>query len=141
MLTLFNGQMNQQLLLLGRIRNELPLPLANHLLHCVANQKKLTIYTDSAVWATQLRFHTDQILRTASHPGTDAFEKLHIRIFTEHVKEERDNREKGKLPSSEKIHLIRDEGDYFEDNRLGHSLRKLSETLTRLSEQKRRKND
>jgi hypothetical protein len=48
--------------LLAKIRKALPEPLGAHCLYCVLSLRQLILYTDSAVWATRMRFYQAEIL-------------------------------------------------------------------------------
>lgn len=49
-------QANLHAAILRRLRQALPGFLADHCLACVAREDCVVVYTDAAVWATQLRF-------------------------------------------------------------------------------------
>ncbi|MGR8952314.1 MAG: DciA family protein [Gammaproteobacteria bacterium] len=134
-LAVYRSRLDQQKTLLSQIRNDLPLPLAEHVLHCVANEKKLLVYTDSAVWASQLRFYKDQLLQAACKTRSEPVEKLQVKLFTEQLGENKNKAEKTNLPSAERISLLREQGEGIEDSQLRLALQKLSATLARLAGQ------
>lgn len=55
-------QVAQQKDLLSVVQSVLPPNLAEHTLHCVIHDATLLLYTDAAVWSSQLRFHSSAIL-------------------------------------------------------------------------------
>ena len=55
-------QIDQQKDLLSVVKSVLPENLAQHTLHCVIHDATLLIYTDAAVWSSQLRFYQAAIL-------------------------------------------------------------------------------
>jgi hypothetical protein len=55
-------QMDQQKDLLSVVKSVLPETLSEHTLHCVIHDATLLIYTDAAVWSSQLRFYQAGIL-------------------------------------------------------------------------------
>ncbi|MGZ8094828.1 MAG: DciA family protein [Methylosarcina sp.] len=118
--------------MLQLIREVLPDPLAQHVLHCVKNDKKLLVYTDSAAWASQLRFYKSPILTVLAATNGQAAENLQVRIFTEEVSPEKEGLKKANTPSVENIALIHNHGETIDDEELKQSLRKLSATLARL---------
>ncbi|MGZ8142665.1 MAG: DciA family protein [Methylosarcina sp.] len=126
------SQLEQQQLMLQLIREVLPDPLAQHVLHCVKNDKKLLVYTDSAAWASQLRFYKSPILTVLAATNGQAAENLQVRIFTEEVSPEKEGLKKANTPSVENIALIHNHGETIDDEELKQSLRKLSATLARL---------
>jgi hypothetical protein len=126
------SQLEQQQLMLHRIREVLPDPLALHVLHCVKNGKKLLIYTDSAAWASQLRFYKSPILTAIATANGQAVENFQVRIFSEEVNPQKEGLKKANIPSVENIALIQNHGETIDDEELKQSLRKLSATLARL---------
>lgn len=129
------SRLNQQQSLLRGIRSELPPSLANHVLHCVVNEKKLLLYTDSAVWASQLRFLKQEILQAASKVQQAPLEKLHIRILADQINESPRTGRKANLPSEEKIAMIREQANNTQDSQLEQALQRLSTTLARLADE------
>jgi hypothetical protein len=129
------SRLNQQQSLLRGIRSGLPLSLANHVLHCVVNEKKLLLYTDSAVWASQLRFLKQEILQAASKVQQAPLDKLHIRILADQINESPRTGRKANLPSEEKIAMIRDQANNIQDSQLGQALQRLSTTLAKLADE------
>ncbi len=55
-------RIDEQKDLLSMVKNVLPENLAVHTLHCVIHDATLIIYTDAAVWSSQLRFYQTAIL-------------------------------------------------------------------------------
>lgn len=55
-------RIDEQKDLLSMVKNVLPENLAAHTLHCVIHDATLIIYTDAAVWSSQLRFYQTAIL-------------------------------------------------------------------------------
>jgi hypothetical protein len=134
-------QINQQLAVLEQIKAVLPKELTDHTLHCVFNDKKLNnrkllIYTDSAVWASQLRFYGKTILAAIESSTSDTVSVLQIKVIN--VPETTITRKNriAVIPSQ----AVADEIGSFSltvtDSKLKQSLDKLSSTLARL----RRKN-
>jgi Dna[CI] antecedent, DciA len=59
----------------------LPGYLADHCLGCVARDDLLTVYTDSATWATPLRFALPDVLtKMPSRPGAP-FRRTQVRVL------------------------------------------------------------
>jgi hypothetical protein len=129
------SRLNQQQSLLRGIRSELPPSLANHVLHCVVNEEKLLLYTDSAVWASQLRFLKQEILQAASKVQQAPLDKLHIRILADQINESPRTGRKANLPSEEKIAMIREQANNIQDSQLEQALQRLSTTLARLADE------
>lgn len=129
----FYNQLEQQHRILQKIQTVLPEALAKQTRHCLLRERKLIIYTDSAAWATQLRFYnsamTDAVMMLTKTP----IESLKIKIITGQTGSVSSNTRKAKLPSIEKIKTIKKDSLTIEDNQLRFSLQKLSTTLERLS--------
>ena len=129
----FSNQLEQQHRILQKIQTVLPEALAKQTRHCLLRERKLIIYTDSAAWATQLRFYnramTDAVMTLTKTP----IESLKIKIITGQTGLVSSITRKAKLPSIEKIKTIRSDSLTIKDNQLRFSLQKLSTTLERLS--------
>ena len=59
-------QVDQQKDLLSLVKSVLPENLGEHTLHCVIHEATLLIYSDAAVWSSQLRFYQAAILSAIS---------------------------------------------------------------------------
>lgn len=134
-LVVFQSRLEQQQSLLRRIRNALLHPLASHVLHCVANEKKLLLYTDSAAWASQLRFLQQDILQAAGNAQAHPFEKLQIRILTNQLSGNPRTERKANLPSTERIMLLNNQANALGDSQLQQALQRLGATLARLKDE------
>jgi hypothetical protein len=78
----YKSQLQQQQLLLDIIRAVLPEPLKSHACYCVMANRGVSVYTPSAVWASQLRFYTNTLLDAILKWRQYAYvEKVHIRIL------------------------------------------------------------
>ena len=78
----FSSQLLQQQQLLVLVKSVLPVNLADHAQYCVISGNKVLIYTDNAVWASQLRFHHSTLMETIT--GRNRYvhiEQLQIRIL------------------------------------------------------------
>ncbi|MDD1612548.1 MAG: DUF721 domain-containing protein [Methylococcaceae bacterium] len=131
----FHNRLDQQKQILQSVRNALPHPLSNHILHCVVNEKKLLLYTDAAAWASQLRFLKQEILQAANKAQNYPLEKLQVRIMTDLPEERTKTGEKANLPSPERIAMIKNQLDDIRDSQLQLALQRLSATLARLADE------
>lgn len=129
----FYTQIEQQKLVLERIHTTLPAALAEHVLHCVINGKKLLIYTDTAAWASQLRFYTSAILATIAPVTRESVSIMQIKVIADLANINAQPSRKPIIPSAEKIDIIRSHSLIASDDQLKLALLKLSATLTRLS--------
>jgi hypothetical protein len=129
----FYSQIEQQQRILQRIQAALPDALAKQVRHCLIRDKKLLIYTDSAAWASQLRFYNSAILAAIVPLARTPVEMLQIRIIAGQTGLIPGHKRKAKIPSVEKIENIRNDSLTVSDNQLRLALLKLSTTLERLS--------
>ncbi|MCX7067743.1 MAG: DciA family protein [Methylococcales bacterium] len=125
----FHGQIGQQKRLLQAIQKLLPFDLANHVHCCLIKDKKLLLYTDSAAWASQLRFYNGVIL-AANELLVDV---VQIKVMTQEAGFVTQSECKARLPSSEKIAELQKDSLNIADEPLKAALLKLSATLARLS--------
>lgn len=127
------SHIDRQKQLLQPIRRNLPDDLATHVLHCLIKQRKLIIYTDSAVWASQFRFYKGATLIAASTFAKEPITELQVKILSPQPSLETTPALKPLVPSVEKIKLIRSAGLATSDEQLKLALIKLSATLQSLS--------
>ena len=129
----FYSQIEQQYRFVQRIQTVLPGGLAKQVRHCLIRDKKLLIYTDSAAWASQLRFYNSAILAAIVPVTRTPVEIMQIKIIAGQTGIILRPKRKAKIPSVEKIELIRGHSLTVSDNQLRLALLKLSTTLARLS--------
>jgi hypothetical protein len=128
-------QINQQLALLKRIKAILPKELADHTLHCVLNNKKLLVYTDSANWASQLRFHGKTMLNAIEPAALTPASTIQIKIINATPTATSDAKPRTVIPSKTVAYEIRNQSLISTDPQIKQALDKLSTTLARLSNQ------
>lgn len=129
----FYSQIAQQGRVLQRIQAVLPEALAKQVRHCLIREKKLLIYTDSAAWASQLRFYSPAILAAIASFARTPVEILQIKIIARQPGLVLGPNRKAKIPSAERIKLIRNHSLGVSDDQLSLALQKLSTTLEKLS--------
>lgn len=129
----FYSQIEQQQRILQRIQAVLPEVLAKQVRHCLIRDKKLLIYTDSAAWASQLRFYKSTILASTVTLTRAPVEILQIKVIARQTGLVLGPERKAKIPSIEKIEVIRNHSLTVSDNQLRFALLRLSTTLERLS--------
>lgn len=135
MLDVFHARLDQQQSLLRYIRSELPPALANHVLHCVVNEGKLVLYTDSAAWASQLRFLKQEILQTARNAQKAPLDKLQVRVLADQIHHPPRTVKEANLPSREKIVMMKIQANAIQDSQLQQALQRLSATLAKLADE------
>lgn len=74
------AQIEQQQKLLSAVKKALPEPLAQHIENCVLHDATLVVYTDSAVWSSQLRFYNAVILAEIQPIISEPIKMVQIRL-------------------------------------------------------------
>ena len=133
MMTFYYQQINNQQQLLTAIKEVLPAGLMEQARHCVIKEKKLLIYTDSASWASQLRFYENIILSAINQLTKTRIETMQTKLIKTTTYNNVLSIRKPKLPSIEKIKSLQVDSMAIDDMQLRSSLQKLSNTLEKLS--------
>jgi hypothetical protein len=123
-----HNQIQQQKLVLQRVHKILPTAIAKHVQHCVINGKKLLVYTDSASWATQLRFYNSAILTSIAPVTKGTVSIMQIKIRSEVLRATVKTR-KPNIPSAEQIQHIHKQSLVIEDGQLKLALLRLSAAM------------
>jgi hypothetical protein len=119
--------------LLETIKSALPKNLSHHALYCVVSEKKVSLYTDSAVWSSQLRFYHKTILRALIDSKQGRFELLQIKVIPKTMEQALGSTPK--LPSAENISFIFNQANDQKNNDvLKTALLKLATTFKKLSD-------
>lgn len=129
----FFSQIEQQKRVLQRIQSVLPETLAKQARHCLIKDQKLLIYTESAAWASQLRFYNSAILAAIAPLTKASIEKMQVKIIAERTGLISGSIRKANLPSVEKLAIIRQNSLNIADDHLKLALLRLTATLERLS--------
>jgi hypothetical protein len=129
----FYSRIEQQKQVLHRIHEVLPTVIAKHAIHCVINEKKLLLYTDTAAWASQLRFYNSAILAAIAPVTRESVSIMQIKVRAESLSVLAKPERKPIIPSADKIALIHEQSLIVSDEQLKQSLLKLSATLKKLS--------
>ncbi|MDI1292010.1 MAG: DciA family protein [Methylobacter sp.] len=131
----FYSQIEQQKQVLRRIHDILPAAIAKHALHCVINGKKLLVYTDTAAWASQLRFYNSVILAAIAPLTRESVSIMQIKVRVETLSATSLPGRTPIIPSAEKIAFIHNHSLTVSDEQLKLALLRLSTTLEKLSNQ------
>lgn len=75
------ARVEQQQDLLSVVKSVLPENLAEHTLHCVIHDETLVVYTDAAVWSSQLRFYQTALLKISSSFVQVPVQRIQIRLM------------------------------------------------------------
>ena len=129
-----HNQIDQQQRILQQIKAVLPDELAKQTKHCLIKDHKLLVYTNSAIWASQLRFYNSAILGSIQSLVKSPIESLQIKIISRTTGLTETSQRKANLPSLEGIDLIRKHSLSISDDKLSVALLKLSITLKRLAD-------
>lgn len=121
-------KVDRQKKLLNLIRTGLPETLAQHVHSCVISDRKLLVYTGSAVWASQLRFYSRIIQEITRSQSGEFIEVTQVRIIAP-TGAPRQEILKPIMPSPKNIESIRDNIKNIPDSQLKEALFRLSETL------------
>jgi hypothetical protein len=125
------GQIAQQKQVLRCVRAVLPSALAEQVQHCLIREPKLVVYTNSAAWASQLRFQ-QQAMLDAIVPLNMAVTQVHIKVLTEPLGVIHEPTGQVSLPSLTTIANMRKDGLARPDDEVKQALLSLSATLERL---------
>lgn len=117
--------------LLTIVKTALSTELAEHATHCVASGSLLLLYSDSASWASQIRFFNRRILDVLHAAGEQYIVRLQVRIVAPTAEPVRPKRQ-ALLPSPENIDLICRRAGQVDDE-LEAALARLGATLARRS--------
>ncbi len=124
-------QVDRQKKILGIVRSVLPEPLAKQVKCCLVKDRKLLLYTESAAWASQLRFYSQALEEMTRSKCGETVEATKVRI-THSIKAPDSEPLEPKIPSLENIGLIRENVENASDSPLKASLLKLGKTLEKL---------
>jgi len=129
--TAYKYQLEIQNELLNAVKSALPGHLSSHALYCVASGKKIILYTDAAIWSSQLRFYHQDILQALSASNNLFFESLQIKIIPQTI--ERKQEKTLRPPSPENIDLILSQAEHQNDEELKAALLKLGRMFKKLT--------
>ncbi len=126
------SEIAQQLAVLETVKAVLPAALAGHIVHCVISKQKLSVYTDSANWASQLRFYNNDFCEAVKVAGFSSIHSADIKIFLKHDSLQVNKIHATAPPSAQTIAHLRQQSFLCTDPQLRQSLNKLSATLESL---------
>lgn len=127
----YQQQINQQQYLVSSFKKVLPEALAKHIVHAIIVNKNLLVYTNSATWASQLRFYQQAMLENAINTTNMEIKGINIRITMQNSS--LDLKRVVNMPSKENIKLLRSCSESISDEKLRTALLNLSKTLDKLS--------
>jgi hypothetical protein len=113
--------------LLQSVRQVLPTHIAEHALHCVMSGARLLIYTNSAVWASQIRFYQEDILNKLQAAAQLKITRIQVKVM-QAVNEARSNRPT-RLPSHSTAYAMLKQIDENSQDELDLAMANLAQTL------------
>lgn len=128
LLSRYRRQIALQNKLLQRIKYCLPERLADHALYCVISEQRVSLYTDSAIWSSQLRFYQQTMLESVLSSNVGYFQTFRIKVIPEQITPSIDERLK-KMPSSENIDFILSTAEQQSSDELKNALLRLGKTF------------
>ncbi|QPK62498.1 DUF721 domain-containing protein [Methylomonas sp. LL1] len=117
----------EQKVLLRVVQAAMPAPIAEHALHCLLNGSRLLIYTDSAAWASQIRFFRESILNKMQQSGQRKITNIQVKILL--TSREMQSDRTANLPSTETVQAILRQVDQKSNDVLDLALSRLAKTL------------
>lgn len=119
--------LDQQRQLLQAIRTSLAPPLAAHCLYATLKEGQLTLITDSAAWATRLRYQIPELTASlGSLQGEIATCRVRVQPRTVRRRTPEMERERG-LVSPATVSLLKEAADAQGDTELGRALSRLAQ--------------
>ena len=113
------------------VQTTLPEQIAEHAMHCVISDTRLIIYTDSAVWASQIRFFQEVILNKIQGAGQRKITNMQIKVLPPVGPL---NRARGvRVPASETVQALLGQVNDKSSDALDIALSKLAKTLSKRS--------
>lgn len=116
--------------ILRAVKHALPAFLREHCFDCVIKNNELLIYTDSSVWASQLRFYQIDILDAVRRSPFSIINHIHIRISAPNLPSASHLRSP-RTPSKKTIEGIKAVANTSIDSQLSASLWRLAHSLER----------
>jgi hypothetical protein len=117
----------EQTKLLAIVKTALPDEIAKSVVHCVKSKQRLLLYTESASWASQLRFFHQAILNKLAETEYKNIQDLQVKIQPKTIEQKT-----GRLlliPSANNISMIQEQVKNQEQDVLSQALLRLSNTL------------
>ncbi len=117
--------------LLGKIRQTLPEPLGAHCLYCVLRRGgQLILYTDSAAWASKLRFYQSELRSAVGELGP--LNSIQVRVLLPTGRVEKPPRLS--IPAPEVLDQLEQNAATAADPQIKRALQRLARTLRRAAQ-------
>ena len=125
LLARYKYQITKQNQILNIIKKGLPKNLSTHTIACAISNNKLSLYTDSAAWASQLRFYHQAILQNLAKAKQVHIISLQIKVIPPALENKTKNKPKKNLPSVKNINDIFEVADAQPEGDLKNALLRL----------------
>ncbi len=114
--------------ILAIVKTALPADIAPHLQHCLYSENCLLIYTNSASWASQIRFFQKDILCKILESGQYNISRLQVKILPPF--NEQSSKRIALTPSAQNLEFIRNQRNCNQtDDVLSQAFARLVKTL------------
>ncbi|MEY4209667.1 MAG: hypothetical protein RLZ92_45 [Pseudomonadota bacterium] len=122
--------------LLSIVKFALPADIAKSVIHCVRSSNRLILYTESASWASQLRFFHRPILNKLAETEYKNIQTLQVKIQPKTIEQKTGRRLL--IPSAKNISMIQEQIKDQDQDELNKALLRLSNTLEKRLKANRR---
>lgn len=129
-LTICRAIIDEQRRVVAMVKSVLPPEIATHVSHGVVSSSRLLLYTESASWASQIRFFNEAILNKLQSSGQINIKKLQLRVIPA-LEAASPVKRKPYLPSADTVGAIAAQVDEASGDELDKALSRLGKTLAR----------
>ncbi len=125
--TLLNKlQENQKILY--QLQTLIPETLSNNLISCAKKDDKLLIFTESSVWASQLRFYSPTLLQSLNNQSDILIKQIQIKVLPP-ISSRNNPPPKHRAPSNTTIKHLKHHATSLIDSELKRSILRLANSL------------
>ncbi|MBL4743629.1 MAG: DUF721 domain-containing protein [Cycloclasticus sp.] len=116
----------QQRRLLNIVQSCLSEELATHCLHVTLHKNKVTLFTNSSIWASKLTYMRPVILKTLSDQFSDTVHALKVKVL---INQTATHLKKPKKLSNKALNILSNSNSSAPNDKLSTSMSKLITTL------------
>lgn len=114
--------------ILAKVKSLLPDALSENIIDCAIKNNNLLIFTESSVWASQLRFYSPVILNFLNKQTAMNFQRIQIKILPPQ-QASANSQITHHIPSMESVKYLKRHGNTLADSELKRSLQRLARSL------------
>ena len=123
-------RLKEQNRLLIDIKKSVPPFLREHCIACVAKENNLILFTDSAAWASQLRFHGVSIIDELNQLlRSNTITKFKLRVLIPSTMPKVSREQHPQIPSPKALHALKGSAHTLSNSELKNALSRLAFTL------------